>query len=1400
MADATDPVWIDVLPSMRNFGPEMAKGAGGAAEKVGAEVGKKFGAAMLAGLAVVAGGATLAGAALYKVGSTFDDMADTIRVGTGATGKDLEGLVQSAKNVGKNVPASFEDIGQTVADLNTRMGLTGPQVEKVAAQFLELGRITGSKVDIAKTTAAFNQFGIKGDDVSRSMDRLYTISQATGIGVDDLVQKVTAAGPAAQQLGFSFDQTAGLIGTLDKAGINSNATIAAMQKSLVTLAKDGEKPQEAFKRVVGEIQGFVKNGDQASALNLAGKVFGTRGAAQFIGAIKSGALNLKTLGAVTGETRDSILGAADDTADFAEQWDLFKNRVLLIVEPLATQLFSTIGSGMQWINDNAVPAIQGFGEGWENFTGAGGRAHQVALDIFNALRGGAEWLVAVVRPAIDGLVTGWRDYTGVGGDVRNGVDLLMGALRAGMDWITQTAIPAVKGFIEGWRDYAGVGGETRTAIDGVVEAIKAVIGFLWQNRDVIAVVAGIITALLIPGWVKAGIEATISAVKQGAAWASTQGKAVASAFAQSGAAMRIVGSWILMGLTALRSGAETVAIWAMLQWDAIKSSAAQVAAHARAAAAWVASKLTALASGAVIVGQWIAMGAQATASAALQVAAGARTAAIWAGQKLAMLGHLAVMGLVRGATIAWTATQWLLNTALNANPIGIIILGLMLLVGAIIYAWNNSETFRRIVMGAWEGIKAAAGVVVDWFVNTALPFLRFLWDSAVAGFVWLKDAVIGAITFLVNSVVASFIWWRDTLVNIAVLATTWIHSKFEWLRQMVAGVIGIMVDFVVGRFVWWRDTLTNLALMAASWIRDKFEWMRQMVAGIVGGLVDHVVSRFTWWRDTLVGIAEAAKNWIVERFESLKTGASNIFQAMVDGISRIWDGLKAAASAPVRFVIDTVINNGIIKGWNDLVNLLHLDGKLKVSPINVPGFATGGRPGIVPGSRANGVDSTLAVTSSGMPIARVDPGEGIVRYASMRRLDRNHPGAFDHINRTGTLPGFADGGRVHPVPGFPVNWGRGYHGSDRGLDIPAPTGTPVVAMRDGTVTAVNHWGYSYGNHVRMSDGSIYAHLSQTLAQVGQAIAAGTRIGLVGSTGNSTGPHLHVVGYDGAAPVGESGGGFDPLAAMMGWVTDKLASPVKALIDKIPGAGMFVEAAKGLGGNLLDGAIQKIKSIMPISGDPGMSGVGADTAGSIMGPLIDMMKARGLPRKAALIAGITAMQEASGRLDFTPDENSDVGIFQQRTPRDGSIQQLNDVGYALDVFLRGVTAKPGGYHVPGLFDKPWESMAPGAAAQAVQVSAYPYAYDKHIPAVNRMLDARGYWRGTNSASPGLAWVGERGPELIDFRGRERVYDAKQSKRLASSGEQHNYFQPQYSEPRDPQRDFEDFAFNVRRAAQ
>jgi murein DD-endopeptidase MepM/ murein hydrolase activator NlpD len=80
-----------------------------------------------------------------------------------------------------------------------------------------------------------------------------------------------------------------------------------------------------------------------------------------------------------------------------------------------------------------------------------------------------------------------------------------------------------------------------------------------------------------------------------------------------------------------------------------------------------------------------------------------------------------------------------------------------------------------------------------------------------------------------------------------------------------------------------------------------------------------------------------------------------------------------------------------------------------------------------------------------------------------------------------------------------------------GLDFVAPLGTPVLATAAGSVTR-SAFDSTYGNVIEVShiEGftTRYAHLSQRNAQVGQRVTRGQALGLLGSTGRSTGPHLH----------------------------------------------------------------------------------------------------------------------------------------------------------------------------------------------------------------------------------------------------------------------------------------------------
>jgi hypothetical protein len=85
--------------------------------------------------------------------------------------------------------------------------------------------------------------------------------------------------------------------------------------------------------------------------------------------------------------------------------------------------------------------------------------------------------------------------------------------------------------------------------------------------------------------------------------------------------------------------------------------------------------------------------------------------------RAAMVGQAIAAKAVAVASRAWAAVQWLVNAALTANPIGLIIVGIAALAAGIIYAYKHSETFRKIVDGAFRAIRGAVGTAVNFIIG-----------------------------------------------------------------------------------------------------------------------------------------------------------------------------------------------------------------------------------------------------------------------------------------------------------------------------------------------------------------------------------------------------------------------------------------------------------------------------------------------------------------------------------------------------------------------------------------------------------------------------------------------------------------------------------------------------------
>ena len=300
--------------------------------------------------------------------------------------------------------------------------------------------------------------------------------------------------------------------------------------------------------------------------------------------------------------------------------------------------------------------------------------------------------------------------------------------------------------------------------------------------------------------------------------------------------------------------------------------------------------------------------------------------------------------------------------------------------------------YQSIIKPVFAGIQTA--VVILWnaikFYFTAL--VAFYKNVVGPVFVWLYRNIVKPVFAAIKLVIQ--VWWTAVklIFNALVLFFRAVLGPiFRWLLNSVVKPVFNTIKAVIQ--FWWTG-VKNIFNACMSFIRNilapAFRWFLNNVIRPVWNGVKSVIN--TVWVFIRDKVFNPLKN-------AIKTHVPNAFRTGVDAIKRFWDRLKDVAKSPVKFVIQTVLNNGLIKKFNEIAG--KFPGTPKLDPVKLPkGFAGGGWTG--PGARLT-------------PAGIVHADEYVIKKSSRRRFEADNPGVLDHINRTGRLPmfgGYAGGGKV----------------------------------------------------------------------------------------------------------------------------------------------------------------------------------------------------------------------------------------------------------------------------------------------------------------------------------------------------------------------------------------------------
>lgn len=350
----------------------------------------------------------------------FDDGRDKIVAMTGATGEAADDLMKAYKGVASSVQGDFGEMGEAVGELSTRFGVTGDELEKLATQFVKFSKlnktnVSGSVDDVQKALSAF---GLKADKAGDLLDALNKVAQDTGVDVSTLTKGLIQNGTAFKEMGLSIQQSAALMGQMEKSGANAETVMNGLRKALKNATKDGVPLKKALADLE---QNIVSQKDSTLGLQAAYDAFGKSGD-QIYGALKNGTLSFQSVSLAADEYKDSIEKTYEGTLDASDKVKLAFQRMKLSAADVVDRILTKYGPDIEKAIEKITPVIEDVVE-WlavhlpfaiENIKSAFGGVAEIIKSVFGWLLDHSDAVITALT-AIGAALAAWKLTTIVTG-------------------------------------------------------------------------------------------------------------------------------------------------------------------------------------------------------------------------------------------------------------------------------------------------------------------------------------------------------------------------------------------------------------------------------------------------------------------------------------------------------------------------------------------------------------------------------------------------------------------------------------------------------------------------------------------------------------------------------------------------------------------------------------------------------------------------------------------------------------------------------------------------------------------------------------------------------------------------------------------------------------------------
>lgn len=236
--------------------------------------------------------------------------------------------------------------------------------------------------------------------------------------------------------------------------------------------------------------------------------------------------------------------------------------------------------------------------------------------------------------------------------------------------------------------------------------------------------------------------------------------------------------------------------------------------------------------------------------------------------------YASTIGSITKATMRATIAQLGLNLAMLANPVGLVVLGILALVAVFKLLWDNSKRFREILFGIWEAAKAV-------FHNIGVFFKR-VWDMVIKPIImayytvykFVFTKIWDFIKWVFNGIAAVFVWLYEVAVSVFTTIREFVVGVFQWIVDKVSGALAVIGSFFSGIWEWFSSTFSGF-------VKFIDEWLVQPIKNAFSGVWDWIVGIFEKIMDKLTGVFAPIKKFFKTLFSS--EGMTDVKAAYKEG-------------------------------------------------------------------------------------------------------------------------------------------------------------------------------------------------------------------------------------------------------------------------------------------------------------------------------------------------------------------------------------------------------------------------------------------------------------------------------------------------------------------------------------